>query len=297
MIRFALKGILGRKLRTTLTAVAIVLGVAMVSGTYVLTDSIDKAFDTIFTDIYRGTDATITPKSAFDVEDGSGSTEAPFDESLLPEVRALPEVADAIGGVASENTQLVKDGKAIVFGGAPNLGFSVDPSKPEFNSLTLVEGSWPGSEELVIDQSTASKKDLAVGDSIGVQVEGPVETLRISGLVKFGSVSSIGGATLSGFDLPTAQRLFGKEGKLDQIRASAKPGVTPQQLVSEIRAILPPGTEVRTGDAQAREDAAEHRRVHLVPAVLPARVRRRGALRRRLRDRQLAVDHDRAADA
>jgi putative ABC transport system permease protein len=255
VIRFALKGILGRKLRTTLTAVAIVLGVAMVSGTYVLTDSIDKAFDTIFTDIYRGTDATITPKSAFDVEDGSGSTEAPFDESLLPEVRALPEVADAIGGVASENTQLVKDGKAIVFGGAPNLGFSVDPSRPGFNSLTLVEGSWPGSEELVIDQSTASKKDLAVGDSIGVQVEGPVETLRISGLVKFGSVSSIGGATLSGFDLPTAQRLFGKEGKLDQIRASARPGVTPQQLVSEIRAILPPGTEVRTGDAQAREDA------------------------------------------
>ena len=72
VIRFALKGILGRKLRTTLTAVAIVLGVAMVSGTYVLTDSIDKAFDTIFTDVYRGTDATITPKSAFDVEDGSG---------------------------------------------------------------------------------------------------------------------------------------------------------------------------------------------------------------------------------
>ncbi len=255
MIRFALKGILGRKLRTTLTAVAIVLGVAMVSGTYVLTDSIDKAFDTIFTDIYRGTDATITPKSAFDVEDGSGSTEAPFDESLLPEVRALPEVADAIGGVASENTQLVKDGKAIVFGGAPNLGFSVDPTKPEFNSLTLVEGEWPGDGELVIDQSTASKEDLSVGDPIGVQVEGPVETLKISGLVKFGSVSSIGGATLAGFALPTAQRLFDKEGKLDQIRAAAKPGVSSQQLVSEIRKILPPGTEVRTGDAQAQEDA------------------------------------------
>ena len=58
---------LGRKLRTALTALAIVLGVAMVSGTFVLTDSIDKAFDTIFTDIYRGTDATVTGKSAFDV--------------------------------------------------------------------------------------------------------------------------------------------------------------------------------------------------------------------------------------
>ena len=76
MTRVALRGLLGRKLRTALTALAIVLGVAMVSGTYVLTDSIDKAFNSIFTDIYRGTDATITPKSAFDAEDGSGTTGA-----------------------------------------------------------------------------------------------------------------------------------------------------------------------------------------------------------------------------
>ena len=68
-------------------------------------------------------------------------------------------------------------------------------------------------------------------------------------------MGSIGGATLSGFDLPTAQRLFGKEGKLDQIRAAAKPGVSPDRLVSEIRKILPPHTEVRTGTAQAKEDA------------------------------------------
>ncbi len=255
MIRFALKGLLGRKLRTALTAIAIVLGVAMVSGTFVLTDSIDKAFSTIFTEVYRGTDATITPKSAFDVEDGSGSSEAPFDESLLGQVKALPDVKDAIGGVASENAQLVKDGKAIVFGGAPNLGFSVDPSRPAFESLTLVDGAWPGADEVVIDGSTADKKDIAVGDDIGVQVEGPVETLRVSGLVKFGSVSTIGGATLAGFDLPTAQKLFEKEGKLDQIRVSAKDGVTPEQLVAAIQPILPPGTEVRTGDAQASEDA------------------------------------------
>ncbi len=73
MTRFALKGMLGRKLRTALTAIAIVLGVAMVSGTYVLTDSIDKAFDTIFSEVYRGTDATITGKTAFDLGDDSGS--------------------------------------------------------------------------------------------------------------------------------------------------------------------------------------------------------------------------------
>ena len=170
-------------------------------------------------------------------------------------MRALPDVQDAIGGVSSESAQLVKDGKTIAFGGAPNLGFSVDPTRPQFNSLTLVQGAWPGPNEVVVDKSTADKKDLAPGQTIGVQVEGPLEQLRISGLVKFGAVSSIGGATLAGFDLATAQRLFDKEGKLDQIRAAAKPGVAPAKLIEQIREILPPNTEVRTGDAQAQEDA------------------------------------------
>jgi putative ABC transport system permease protein len=228
-----------------------------VSGTFVLTDSIDKAFDTIFTQIYRNTDATITGKSPFDVQSGSGSTETSFDQSLLPKVKELPDVRAAIGGVSSENAQLVLDGKAIAFGGAPNLGFSVDPSQPEFNSLTLVQGAWPGANQVVIDKSTAGKKDLAPGDTIGVQVEGPVRKLRISGIVKFGSVSSIGGATLAGFDLPTAQRLFRKEGKLDQIRVAAKPGVSSARLLEQIREILPPNTAVRTGDAQAQKDAGD----------------------------------------
>ena len=177
MISFTLKGLLTRKLRTALTAIAIVLGVATVSGTFVLTDSIDKAFDSIFTEVYRNTDATITPKSAFDTSD-NGSTQAPFDESLLATVKQLPDVQDAIGGVSSDNAQLIKDGKAIAYGGAPNLGFSVDPSKPQFNSLTLVQGSWPSTSELVVDKSTAGKEDLTVGSTIGVQVEGPCRDPR-----------------------------------------------------------------------------------------------------------------------
>ena len=257
MIRFSLKGMAGRKLRTALTALAVILGVTMVSGTFVLTDSIDKAFDAIFSSVYVGTDATITGKSAFDISDGSGTTAPPFDESLQPQVAALPDVADAIGGVAGEAQLIGSDGKAIVFGGAPNLGFSVDPTKPDFNTLTLTEGAWPGSREVVIDVSTASKKKLDVGQEIGVQAEGPVVKFKISGLVKFGSVDTIGGATLAGFNLPTAQALFRKVGKLDQIRVAGKPGVSQTQLVSEIRTILPPGTQVRTGTEQATEDAKD----------------------------------------
>ena len=147
-------------------------------------------------------------------------------------MRALPDVADAVGGVGGEAHLVGRNGKVIVFGGAPNLGFSVDPARPAFNTLTLIDGSWPFANEVVIDQSTAKKKDLKVGQTIGVQANGPVQQMRISGLVKFGGAASLGGATLAGFDLETAQKLFQKPGKLDQIRAKAKPGITPQQLAS-----------------------------------------------------------------
>ena len=143
MTRFALKGLLGRKLRTALTCIAIVLGVAMVTGTYILTDSIKGAFGGIFTEIYSGTDATITGKSAFNLTNENNTTAPPFDESLLPRVRALPDVQDAVGGVGGEAHLIGRNGKVIVFGGAPNLGFSVDPARPAFNTLTLVNGSWP----------------------------------------------------------------------------------------------------------------------------------------------------------
>jgi putative ABC transport system permease protein len=256
VVRVAIRSLFSRKLRTALTAFAIVLGVAMVSGTFVLTDSISKAFDSIFASVYVGTDATITGKSAFDLDQNENTTTPPsFDESLLVRVRDLPDVKDAVGGVAGEAQLIGKDGKVITFGGAPNLGFSVDPSRPEFESLKLTSGHWPGLDEVVIDKSTASKKDLAVGDTIGVQAQGPKQDVRISGLVKFGSVSTIGGATLAGFDLPTAQKLFAKPGKLDQIRVAAKNGVSPDQLVNEIHTILPPDTQVRTGTAQAKKDA------------------------------------------
>ncbi|HSE80710.1 MAG TPA: FtsX-like permease family protein [Gaiellaceae bacterium] len=257
MIRVALRGLLGRKLRATLTAIAIVLGVAMVSGTYVLTDSIDRAFDNIFSDVRQGSNAVISGKSAFDLTEGSGATAPPFDQSLLDEVRAVPDVAEAEGSVDGEAQIIGDDGKAIVYGGAPNLGFSIANGDSPFNPLQLVQGSWPANGQVVIDQSTAGKEDFAVGDTVGIQGAGRVQELDISGIVKFGSVSTIGGATLAGFDLPTAQRIFDKEGKLDEIAVAAKPGVSDEALVQELQGVLPPNTEVQTAAEQARSDAED----------------------------------------
>jgi len=254
--RVALAGLLGRKLRTVLTAVAIVLGVAMVSGTFVLTDSIDQAFNSIFTGVRKNEDVVISGKAATSLN--NGSTTPSFDAALLDKVRKLPDVAQADGSVTSDQALLIdKKGKAIVFGGAPNLGFSIDNPSSAFNVLSLVDGDWPHGDEVVIDRATAKKKHLDVGQEIGVQAVGPVHRLRISGLVKFGSVATIGGATLAGFDLPTAQKLFDKAGRLDEIAISTKPNVSSQQALRQVRAILPAGTEVRTGEQQAAHDAKD----------------------------------------
>jgi putative ABC transport system permease protein len=254
---FALRGLLGRKLRTVLTAIAIVLGVATVSGTYVLTDSIDKAFHSIFFETRAGSDAVISGKSAFDVTDDSGATAPSFDESLLPRVRGLSDVAEAEGQVNGEAHLIGKDGKAIVYGGSPNLGFSIANGASRFNPLQLVSGQWPKANEVVVDKATASKEDLKIGQTIGVQAAGPVERLRISGTIKFGSVSTIGGATLAGFDLPTAQHIFDKPGELDEIAVAANQGVSDAQLVSQIEGVLPPHTQVRTSQAQSQEDSKD----------------------------------------
>ena len=257
MNSFALRGLLGRKLRTVLTAIAIVLGVATVSGTYVLTDSINNAFHSIFYDTRAGSDAVISGKSAFDLSGDSGTTAPSFDESLLEKVRGLSSVGEAEGQVNGTAQLIGKDGKAIVYGGAPNLGFSIANGASRFNPLHLTQGAWPKTNEVVVDKSTASKEHFRIGQVVGVQAESAVQRLRISGIVRFGSVSTIGGATLAGFNLPTAQKLFNKPGKLDEIAVAAARGVSDAKLLSDIRSVIPSGTQVRTAQAQSHEDAKE----------------------------------------
>jgi putative ABC transport system permease protein len=254
MIRIALAGMLGRKLRTALTGFAVVLGVAMVAGTLTLTGSINHAFNFIFTSVRQGSDAVITGKAAFDVDNGNGSFAPTLPVSLLDRVRKLPAVGLADGEVDTDVTLIDHNGKAIVFGGAPNLGFSIEDASSPFNPLELISGSWPKAGEIVIDRNTAKRKHFVVGQSIGAQAEGAVKQFRISGIVRFGSASSLGGATLAGFDLPTAQAFFDKQGRLDQIAVAKKGGTPESTLLQQIRSVLPATAQVRSGTAQAQED-------------------------------------------
>jgi putative ABC transport system permease protein len=260
VIGVALKGLLGRKVRAALTAVAIVLGVAMISGTYVLTDTIKAAFNTVFTQVYKNTDAVITGKSAIGGNANNNVVLPSLPESLLARVRALPGVDTAEGGIADQAKLVGRDNKVVsAHGGAPSLAFSVNPKGDQrFNPLVLTQGHWPsGPHAIAIDTKTASSQHYAIGDTIGVLARGPLERFRITGLVRFGGLSSLGGATLAIFDLPTAQRIFHKPGELDSIGVAGKANVTPAQLVAEMQPLLPPTAQVRTGQQEAKQAAKD----------------------------------------
>ncbi|MBV9681027.1 MAG: ABC transporter permease [Solirubrobacterales bacterium] len=253
MTAVALKGLLGRKFRTILTGLAIVLGVAMISGTFILTDTIHKAFTNVFNVSYRHTDAIIAGKQ-FVANANSIPTVPP---SVLTRVRALPDVAAASGSYLFDTVTLVdRQGKTIANGGAPSLGFGIDPSQARFNPITLASGHWAqGPGQVVVDTATATDKHYKVGDAIAAKGDGPVKPYTVVGLGKISGVS-IGGATLAVFDVPTAASILDKHG-YDNISVAAKPGVSEKRLAAEIKPLLPPTAQVRTGSQQASHDAAE----------------------------------------
>ncbi len=257
MTTVALRGILGRKLRTALTAFAIVLGVAMVGGGFLLTDSISKAFDTIFASSYAQTDAVVSGRSLTDYSNAGRASVSP---QLLARVRHTPGVEAAAGEIFDLNSNsdvaklIDKHGNVITGNGSPTFGLGVDPSQPRFNPLRLTSGRWAGGPgEVVLDAGSASKYHFAVGERIRIAVGGPTRTFTVVGVARYGNVNTIGSATFAVFDVNVAQRLLHKPG-YDAISVAASPGVSAHELVSRLRAIVPAHAQVRTGDEQAQED-------------------------------------------
>src|SRR5579862_5125012 len=231
MIRATLRGMLSRKLRTVLTAISILLGVAMVSGTFVMTDTIRHAFDTIFTSANKNTSAVIMGKTA--VTSLTGQT-PPLPDSVLQAARKVPEVAVAEGNISDTAKILDAKGKEIGGNGPPQLAFSL--SSPRFNPLELVSGHWPqNGNEVVIDKRTADNQHWGPGSTIRIATKQPTRSFDVSGVARFQGVDSLGGATMAIFDTKTAQQLFDKQGKWDQISLAAKPGVSETQLVAALK--------------------------------------------------------------
>src|SRR6187200_947415 len=259
MIAVALKGVAGRKVRALLTALAIVIGVTMVSGTLVLTDTIQKGFDSVFGASYQQTDAVIAGK---EIVKGSQSGAATVPESLLEQVRALPEVAAAGGTIApnaSNRAEIFgRDGKAVGSGDAPKFGLGNDASLPQFSPLKLKTGQWPeGSKQVALDADTAAAQHFAVGDTVSVATLGAKHRYQVTGIATFGGLNSLGGATIAVWDLPTAQTLLDKKGRFDGISIAAKGGTSPAELIRAVQPLVPASLEVKDSEQQAAADAKD----------------------------------------
>src|SRR5512133_423053 len=243
MRRVALKGLWWRRGRAVLTAFAVVLGVAMVSGTFILTDTINKAFDSIFQDSYSKTSAVISGKEVVKEATSGAATVSP---ALLARVRANDKVAEATGAIfnltgTSDQTKFIdKNGESLGSSQNGQFGFGFDPAAERFNPMSLTSGKWAtGPGQVVIDKGTAADEGYDVGDKIGVAANGPARQYTITGVARYGKENSIGGATFAVFDVPTAQAVLGKRGQYDTIFVAARDGVSSQQLVNDLRPVVP----------------------------------------------------------
>jgi putative ABC transport system permease protein len=255
MAAIALRGLAVRKLRAGLTALAIALGVMMISGTYVLTDTINSAFDDIFQEGSKGTDVAIVPHKAVD----SLEIEVPpLDASLLERAKRVEGVKQASGSIFGDVRLIGQDGKELTSGQAPNFASAAQPEP--FNAFNYVKGRPPRTAgETAIDRFTADRKNLKLGDRIGVVGEGAQTKYAITGIAKFGDVASFGGASVAILTLPEAQKVTGRVGKLDEIDIQAAPGVSPQTLVQRLDPVMPASVDVRTGKQNADQQSQDNR--------------------------------------
>jgi putative ABC transport system permease protein len=254
MARLILRGFLQRKLRVALTAIAIALGVALMAGTYILTDTINQSFAGIFKTAAKGDSVVVTPTETLGNQ--TRSETSPITEQMLARVRGVPGVAKAAGGIFTTATFLDVKHKRLTSGGAPAFVAGLVP--PPFESFKPIEGHFPqGPNEVAIDQATSERSNLKVGGAMLVAGRAPAKRYAIVGIVKFGGGESFGGAGAAVLTSTEAQRVVGEVGRFDQIDVAAAPGVTPAQLQASIRAVLPRTVDVRTGAQQAAKNTSD----------------------------------------
>ena len=262
MWRVTIKGLLAKKLRLVLTSIAVVLGVAFMSGTFVLTDTIGRVFDDLFSQQANDIDAVVRAKQEIK-SDGPGpdAPRNPVSDSLLPTVEDATGVKAANGSVFGRLSNVIGSDGDVVDSGGPTFGFNW-PAK-EFASLyRLQSGSEPTSpDEVALDKRTADKGSFKVGDEVTIlSVTAAPRTFTVSGIFKYGETGSLAGATLAGFETDTAQEVMNRVGEFDNIDVQAASGTTPPELVRNVRVALrdageAKGLEVKTGQAVADETA------------------------------------------
>jgi putative ABC transport system permease protein len=241
MWRATIRGLLARRMRLALTAAAVVLGVAFVSATYVLTDTVRRAFDGVFSQTLSGVDLQVQGSRPL----GAGDPPR-IPASVLPQVRAVPGVARAEGFVTGYAQYVDREGESIGGGGPPSFGVSWTDDGP-FRLVDDGRSRAPrGAGEVAMDLATARQNDFRVGDRVRVLLRGPAEVYEIVGLFGFGDRFDFGAVTFAAFDLATAQRVLDAPNALDRIYVQRDPSVPRPTLQARLERALGARYEVLT---------------------------------------------------
>ena len=99
MFRAAIRSLLARKIRLLLTGLSVVLGVGFMAGTFVLTDTMTRAFNELFETTYSQIDVLVRSENAFTAQTSSLEERESIPESVLADVADVPGVAQAVGDV------------------------------------------------------------------------------------------------------------------------------------------------------------------------------------------------------
>lgn len=239
MLRLSLRNLANNRLRFVLTTFSVVLGVSFVVASFVLTDGLLKTFDSIAVNSNADIDAQV--RAGRDFEEVEFDDLA-LDESIVDLVAAVEGVEVAEPGVESLKIVAVKPNGDSVdgVGGAP--------------VLSLVVGDVPdGPGEFAIDEGSADRQDMVVGqtyDIIGVDGREP---FTLVGLSRFGEQNTLAGAVIMSFTLDEIQRLDGTPGQVEWVDVSA-PGVDPDLLVQRLNDELPASTSTVSGSVVVKED-------------------------------------------
>ena len=207
MFRTALRNVLAHKARLLMTVLAVMLGVAFVSGTLVFTNTISDAYQKSSAKGFDQVDVAVRPEYQDSKGDQVGKTPE-LTQALLDRAAKAPGAASATGVVTGFTAIAGKDGKLLGDGWQSEGGNYWGTKDARY---PLAAGHAPsGRGEVLIDARTAERAGYKVGDTVRLSVDGPVLTPRISGIFSTDDGNVAAGGSLALFDTPTAQALFGK---------------------------------------------------------------------------------------
>jgi putative ABC transport system permease protein len=251
MLRVTLKGVLNHRVRFLLTAFAVMLGVSLVSGTYVLTDSINQTFDKIVQQASSGVDVSVRGVAS-DVKNADGTTlrnELPI--SYENQLKAVPGVQRVSPDLSGSGVLVNSKGTAVRNGGAPTLAFAYDPTDPD-TTVHFISGRGPTSiHEIAVEKSTLERADLKVGQQTKALIGNTPQPVTIVGEVTLDT--SLAGATLILVDQQTALKEYAPDGKVPSFTLDADPGISQAALRQRVATVLPPDAEAVTGATIGKE--------------------------------------------